>query len=247
MKLVKLLVIASLSSLSFQGFADVDSKIVERIGRFEIDWTAGKVQYYGTALIKSDNQENWRPTEQQAWSDGLKYIEQKFPELMKDTFKDQRAAGLNVLSSTSSVSTIYFGDRRIKVVLETPLNAIVSSLAKSDGDVQADLVKNLPKAGSGSLEVVVKGTMRPSSILDIVDESGQTLMSSQVMKSGLAVTGAVNRWQRVDASGAKSEASKGARLEADVVAPRTLRVKSVDWKPEYAAYFAAGRSKIMVQ
>jgi hypothetical protein len=132
--------------------------------------------------------------------------------------------------STTSVSTTYFGDQRIKVILESPISNVLPQLLG-----QASMT---PATGEPvSFILKASGTVRPSAALRIVDEKGRDIANIPVP-----------RWFK----GKTSPGDVGLAADAPVISGTmtgqgVLSVASSDWRNGYAAAMASGKAAVLVQ
>ncbi len=105
--------------------------IVEKTGRFEINWSTGKVRFYGTSLMDPNQSNSWRSAEQSAWSDGITYLQKNMPQTLASGQNASFSAAKisNPMAVTSSITTTYFGDSRVKVSLESSVPELFKQVA----------------------------------------------------------------------------------------------------------------------
>ena len=207
--------------------------LIEREGAYEINWSSGKIRFYGVGKMR-EGEKNLRAAEQRAWADGLKIAEKNIPLIMSSRLGVTPQNGPQQLSrlaqSTTSVSTTYFGDQRIKVILESPIAPVLPQLL---GEAQ------LAPASGEPVGFILRasGVVKPSAALRIVDEKGKDIASIPVP-----------RWFK----GKTTPGEIGLPADAPVVSGTmtgqgVLRVASSDWQNGYAAALANGRAAVVVQ
>lgn len=238
-----------LFSLFFYGLAHeaYAAALVEKSGRFEINWSTSKMRFYGTSILDPKQEDSWRSAEQKAWSDGITYLQQNAPDALskRSGLSSSEAAKLtNAIAATSSVNTTYFGDSRIKVSLE-------SSIA----DLFKEVIASSPKgsvvsspSSETALLVKVSNKATPTAVFAVVDETGVNLVSDRDMAATAVSSSSISRWykSRPEALGSKELPENTPELKATAVRAGVLQVAKADWKPEYAGVLASGRAAIVV-
>jgi hypothetical protein len=208
--------------------------LVEREGAYEINWSSGKIRFYGVAKLK-DGEKNLRGAEQRAWADGLTNAEKNIPLIMSsrlgDAAKPQEHRLTGLARSTTSVSTTYFGDDRIKVILQAPLATVIPQLLAGETDFSSS------KEAPIGFVLNVSGPAQPSAVLQVVDENGQTLAKVPAP-----------RWFK-----GKTRASElGVAADAPVISGALigkgrLKVSSSQWQPGFEAALVSGKAAVVVQ
>jgi hypothetical protein len=238
----------TLGILTLLGFSShsLATNLVEREGRYEINWSTGKVRFYGVGQIAAGD-DSFRAAEQRAWADGLKAAESHIPKVLSNKLGAVDKLSVEKLSklstATVSVSTTYFGDNRVKVLLEAPIQKITPQLVNSSAggnsaasSNQAGVVIKLPKGA------------KPSVFVKVLDEHGREMVSTKEMVAGAHAGAPLARWFKTNADlgnggpTADSPVISGTSPEAGVV-----RIQSSDWKPAYASAFTAGSAAFVVQ
>jgi hypothetical protein len=218
---------------------------VERDGQYEINWSTGKIRFYGVGKFEAA-EGSLRAAEQRAWADGLRAAEQNIPILMSSRLggaeKINGAKLSKLATDTASVSTTYFGDDRVKVMLEAPIQKIapqLTSTTTASGPVGAPGPGVVIKLGKGA---------KPSAFVRIVDENGREMVSTNALVAA-AQTGAPSiKWFKSEAgpvdglSAAEAPVISGTSDERGVV-----RVSSSEWKPIYEAAVTSGAVAFVVK
>lgn len=219
------------------------AQVVEKSGRFEINWSTSTVRFYGTSLLDASKDDSWRIVEQRAWGDGINYVQSNLPAVMATR---TGLAGMtparpaNALSSTNSVNTTYYGDSRIKVTLEGQLPQLFKQILTD--------TSGKPVGGSASpLALRLSQKTTPTAVFAVVDENGSSLLSSADMAATVASSSspALPRWYKgkVDSKAGDTALTE---IKASVVSPGVLKVARADWRPEYAAAIASGQASVVL-
>jgi hypothetical protein len=225
--------IISLIISFFGASAAFAGNLIEREGAYEINWSSGKIRFYGVGKLR-EGEKNLRAAEQRAWADGLKIAEKNIPLIMSSRLgvMPQNAPSqlAKLAQSTTSVSTTYFGDQRIKVILESPISTVLpqllgqASLAPTTGEPVGFILK-------------ASGTVRPSAALRIIDEKGRDMANIPVP-----------RWFKgKTAPGDVGLAADAPVISGTMTGQGVLRVASSDWRNGYAAAMASGKAAVLVQ
>lgn len=224
---------ALISIVTFAASSAWAGSIVEKQGPYEINWSSGKIRFYGVGKYK-EGEQNMRATEQRAWADGLKLAETNIPNLMASRLGLQGRNAPSQLSklaqSTTSVSTTYFGDQRVKVILETPISRVLPQLL---GDANF----TPPSAEPVGVLLKVTGPAKPSASIQVVDEKGREL--SRVPAP---------RWFK--GAAAASETGVAADLpviSCTMISPGVLKLSSADWRGGYDSGLSSGKAAILIQ
>lgn len=237
----------ALSLLAVLGFATqtLAASYVERDGRYEINWSTGKVRFYGVGKI-ADGDQNYRAAEQRAWADGLKAAEAHFPKVFAGRLGAVDKTSIDKLSklsaATVSVSTTYFGDSRVKVLLEAPIQKVTPQLVSATpsgspmmGESKGLIIK-LPKGA------------KPFAFVKVLDEHGREMVSSKELMNQAHLGAPMVKWYRnsID-SGAGAPAADAPAITGTMPEAGVVRVSSADWKPTYAAAMTRGAAAFLVQ
>jgi hypothetical protein len=219
------------------------ANLVERDGRYEVNWSTGKIRFYGVGKVAADDS-NYRSAEQRAWADGLKAAESDLPVVMKGKLGTRDLVSLDKLSklmaATTSVSTTYFGDERVKVLLEAPIEKVSEQLvggspagSANTSNSSESLVFKLPKGA------------KPSVVVKIVDEQGHELLPAGQLAASIQKGGPVPRWFR---TAAEPSASKPiTEVTATSLERGVVKVAAGQWKPTYAAAIINGSAAFVVE
>ena len=221
---------------------------VERDGRYEINWSTGKVRFYGVAKPEAD-EGDFRSAEQRAWANGLKAAEKNIPALLSGRLGKVSKTSPDKLSklaaSTTSVSTTYFGDQRVKVLLESPVHKITSQLTQPSANGAA-----LATAPGSESYVVVRlpKSAKPVAFVQILDDAGREMLSAGDVAKATNDGAGLSRWYRREiAADAFDKSIQPPEINAEYSAPGVLKVAASAWRPEYAAAITAGRGIFVVE
>jgi hypothetical protein len=241
-KMRKLIVVAVVLGLSqFWSNGTNAANLLERDGAYEVNWSTGKVRFYGVGQW-AKNEDSMRAAEQRAWADGLQLAERNLPIILSNRLGHGHKITNEKLSklaqATVSVSTTYFGDHRVKVILEVPLEKILPQLV-------AAIDQNISNIKSSALVIQLPQGSKPSAIVRIVDESGRELANS----AALAGAGApVVRWYKTDAPSIRSASGEDFPVISGVSKERgVIQISSAAWKPGFQSALASGAAAIVVR
>jgi hypothetical protein len=230
----------------FSATASVSAPLIERDGRYELNWTTGKVRFYGVGHATQDD-ENYRNAEQAAWADGLKAAEKHMPIILANRVGPVERLQVEKLSklaqSTISISTTYFGDQRVKVLLEAPMQKMTSQLVASreqPGPLTSDaqsLIINLPKGA------------QPAVFVRVIDEHGRDMLTPAEIIAAAHAGAPLARWYSHEAQVAEKHSQDQEPAVISAVMPKrgVIRVQSSDWKPAFAKAVAQGKATFIVQ
>lgn len=207
--------------------------LLDRQGPYEINWSSGKIRFYGVGKY-NEGEQNMRAAEQRAWADGLKLAETNIPNLMSSRLGLQGKNSPGKLSklaqATTSVSTTYFGDQRVKVILETPIAKVLPQLL---GDA------NFNPSAADPVGVVLKvtGPAQPAAAIQVVDEKGRELSKIPAP-----------RWYKgTVAAGEAGIASDLPVISGVMTAPGVVKLSSADWRGGYDSALTSGKAVILIQ
>ncbi len=224
------------------GFA---APFIERDGRYEFNWTTGKVRFYGVSAASQDD-ENFRSAEQSAWADGLKSAERHLPVILANRLGKVEQVKVDRISklaqSTISVSTTYFGDKRVKVLLEASLQKMTPQLVSVGNDGVSSVNDLTPVTIK-----LPKGAM-PSAFVHIIDEHGRDMLRPSEIVAAAHAGAPLAKWYRHEASGTESAlAVEQTVINAETSERGVIRVKSAEWKPAFASAVSHGKASFIVQ
>lgn len=225
--------ISSLLAIIFFTTSAAAANLIEREGAYEINWSSGKIRFYGVGRLK-DGEKNLRGAEQRAWADGIKLAEKNIPVVMSTRLGVPPKNGVSQLSklaqTTTSVSTTYFGDQRIKVILESPISPVLPQLL-GESDLTA------PGGEPEGFILKVNGAMKPSAALRIIDEKGRDLAKVPVP-----------RWVKGQVTpGDLGLPAESSVIRGTMVGQGVLKVSSAEWRSGYTAGLINGRAAVLVQ
>ena len=235
MRLAKIFV-----SVGLFGFASISfcEDIVEKAGRFEVNWTQGKIRFYGTAIAKHEDGPSWRVAEQTAWAEGLKYFETNFNKLFASRIGQGRMKVQDkpsLLKSTSSLNTTYYGDDRVKVALEASISEVLRANLISEAGTPLD------KPNAKNLIIALEGPMAPVAIVNIVDENGSKLVSENDIVASIAKGGQIPKYFKNNDNNNETLSQNNTFIEGRLVSPSTVQIARKNWSPDYAGLIANGR------
>ena len=207
--------------------------LLERQGPYEINWSSGKIRFYGVGKYK-EGEQNMRAAEQRAWADGLKLAETNIPNLMSSRLglsgKNAPAQLSKLAQATTSVSTTYFGDQRVKVILETPIAKVLPQLL---GDANF----TPPSADPVGVVLKVTGSAKPAAAVQVVDETGRELSKIPAP-----------RWYKgTVAAGEAGIAADLPVISGIMTAPGVVKLSSADWRGGYDSALSNGKAVILIQ
>jgi len=238
-KLITVAVVLGLSQ--FWSNASNAANFLERDGAYEINWSTGKVRFYGVAQ-SAKSEDSMRAAEQRAWADGLQLAERNLPSVLSNRLGHGHKIASEKLSklaqATVSVSTTYFGDSRVKVILEAPLEKILPQLV-----VASD--QNISNIKSAGVVIQLPQGAKPSAIVRIVDENGRELANS----AALAGAGApVVKWYKTAAPTTRAASGEDLPLISGVSKERgVIQIASSTWNSGFQAALASGTAAIVVR
>jgi len=209
------------------------ANLVERVGAYEINWTSGKIRFYGVGKL-ADGEQNLRAAEQRAWADGLKLAEKNIPVLLNGRMGSSQKEAAEKVSKlaqlTTSVSTTYFGDHRVKVLLEAPISKVVPQII-------GDSHFSQPSAEPVGFVLRVPSGAKPSAVLQIVDEKGHELLRAPSP-----------RWFKGTAPQNESGlAADSPILSATMLSQGIMKVAASDWQAGFGSAIVGGRAAVVVQ
>lgn len=228
--LIRITALLGLMFVSPPAFA---GQLVEKDGPFEINWSSGKVRFYGVGKLH-EGEDSMRGAEQRAWADALQRAEKYLAKLMAPRLGLAPVNASNQLAKlapvTTSVSTTYFGDKRIKVVLETPLLSILPQLL---GDTSV----TVPSGDPVGFIVKISGDTKPTAALKVIDEGGREISKIPSPK-----------WFKGETSAAQMGLSADSPVvQGTMVKPGVLKVEAADWRSGYEAAVANGKAAIILR
>jgi len=238
---------AVLSMLILFGLAlpSTAANLIERDGRYEVNWTTGKVRFYGVGKI-AEGDENLRAAEQRAWGDGLRAAEMHLPKVMSGRLGVVDRTSADKLSklaaATVSGSTTYFGDNRVKVLLEAPLQKVTPQLTSSASTAASN------EATAESLVIKLPKGTKPAAFVRVVDENGKELVNGNHMANTVNNGGAMTKWFKSKIDGDAGLATNNSAVISGNSNERgVIRVNGSEWKPTYAAAVISGSAAFVVE
>ena len=216
---------------------------LERDGQYEINWTSGKIRFYGVGKMEA-SEDSLRPAEQRAWADGLRLAEHNIPILMSSRLggaKSNNAQRISKLSTdTTSVTTTYFGDTRVKVILEASIQKIAPQL------IAPVPASSAVTATGGGLVIKLPKGVKPAAFVSILDEHGREMVSANLSIAAAQTGASMVKWFKTEAGSAEG-LSQAPVILGTSTERGVIRIKSIDWKPDYAQQVAHGNAAFVIQ
>jgi hypothetical protein len=216
--------------------------ILETDGRMEINWSQLRLRFYGEAQISvtSSDDEALRNAERKAWQDGISFVSgavrEIFPRFNRDLEpdpaqleQDAQAAAKAAVTSMTSVSTTYFADGSVRVLLDTPLGRTLVSPKQRFRQKVAVAPGSMHFTG---VVIRLDRPVAPRARYRIVDEQDQTVFEASDMAEDAFRKGLMGRWYRKPGP-AEIQDSVGrnpAALDVHVVADDVWRVSRAAWE-----------------
>lgn len=223
----------------------ISAPFVEREGAYEINWTNSKVRFYGVSKY-NETDANYRAVGQRAWAKGLKLAEHNIPILLSDKLgavKGVEQAKLSQLAEmTLSVTSTYFGDDRVKVLLETPIQKMTPQLVHT-----AQTPVNITGGESSEIVIQLPKGAKPAAYTRIMDEHGRELVNAAELASAAHQGSAMVKWYKSEQDNAAANGATSIVIQGQSSERGTVRVQSADWKPNYAAAMLSGKAVFVVK
>jgi hypothetical protein len=218
------------------------SQLIEHTGRFDINWSSSKVRFYGSSTHEAA-EESMRPAEQRAWSEGLTFASQNLRQIFYSNNSDKNFSNLTPMSQcTTSVSTTYFGDKKIKVLLETPMSKLISD--QNTNAVQ----KGSHQEPTKSLVIKLPKGSKPTLMVRIVDESGLELLSETQLKGAIDSGVDMPKWYKSKLSASDNSLLHDApQINGIQVGSNTIKVQADDWRKSFQEAFLDGSAGFLIQ
>lgn len=221
-------------------------QFIERESRYEINWSTGKVRFYGVGKL-DEGEHSLRAAEQRAWADGLKSAEKNIPILLSSRLGSVEQNSPEKLSklatATISVATTYFADSRVKVQLEAPIQKITPQLVNT----QAQPGSSSAVASAGLVIRLPKGS-KPTAFSRVVDENGREMVSAKTVAASVQAGAPLVRWFKNDvASGDPAAKADSPVITGTSDSRGVIKVASSEWKPAYEAAFVSGAATVVVK
>lgn len=191
------------------------SPIVETTDRLEINWAAHRIRFYGQGDVRTiDGSEGYKGAEKRAWQDGLAFVNGAVKDLYQRTHLgsdvDAKALGdlageaaHGVVTSTSSVKTVYASDGGVRVYLE---NSLAKALAPKGLRFRQKEINQGTMSQHTGLVLQFDKPMKPRVTYQVVDESGNILFGPQDMAEEAFRKNLMGRWYRKPSSTELAEA-----------------------------------------
>lgn len=186
--------------------------VTEKVERFELDWTAQRVRYYGEAKVSAeDGAGAYDVAAKRARAEGGVYARNAAASA-----GGALGDGAKIAAASSSTGTTYYGDGSVRVYLEAPL---------ADAFAKADAVSADAKANHTGIVLQLSGNTTPTGTYVLVDESGRELYAAGHLGG---------RWLKRPSGSelAPYVGDRAATVAAQVLAPGRLRIARADWDKE---------------
>ena len=160
-------------------------QVIEKGERAEVNWSSLEVRYYGEAAPAEEEKDSFKSTERRAWQDGIAAIDETLKLLSTGRIgmhvSAPRGAATLGGSRTTSRSTTYFGDGKVRVYLQTPLQQVVNSALGEVSFRQADAAA-IQKADAYT-GVIIQLTQKvsPMAVYKLTDVAGEKLFGLEDM------------------------------------------------------------------
>ena len=231
--------------MSVSGLAHGE-QFIEREGRYEINWSTGKVRFYGVGKL-NEAEDSMRSAEQRAWADGLKSAEKNIPILLSTRLgavEQSNPEKLSKLASaTISIATTYFADSRVKVQLEAPIQKITPQL-----------VNNLPGSNnsnamnSGALVIKLPRGVKPAAFSRVIDEHGREMVSAKAVAAAVQSGAPLVRWYKNEVGAGDPSALPDSPIISGTSDNRgVIKIASSEWRPSYEAALLNGTAAVVVK
>ena len=185
--------------LASSSYADA---ITEKGERAEVNWSALEVRYFGEAAPGDDDKDSFKGTERRAWQDGISAIEETLTLLSDGRIgmhvSAPKGAATSGGSGATSRSTTYFGDGKVRVYLQSPLQKIVvAALGEVAFREKSELAALKPATASYSGVVIqLEQKLAPLAVYKLTDPSGQKLFGIEDMTEEGFRSSLMGRWVR---------------------------------------------------
>ncbi len=228
--------------------SSIAAPFIEREGRYELNWTTGKVRFYGVGQA-GQSDENYRTAEQSAWADGLKSAEKLIPSIMANRIGPVERLQVEKLSklaqSTISISTTYFGDQRVKVLLEAPIQKMTPQLVPGGESSPSELTS---ASETRALTISLPKGAQPVAFVRVVDEHGRDMVQPRDIIAAVHAGAPMARWYRHEALASDGSRDGDSEILSAVMPQRgVIRVQSSDWKPAFARSLVHGKTSFIIQ
>lgn len=196
--------------------------VIEKNDRFEIDYSAQRVRYYGEAVVQqADGDAAMKAAERRARLEGLEYFASSSAKVLP--FKAE-----GVKDNTTSFVTNYYGDGSVRVYLETSLTSVapkdISFAQKGLADASA-----VPTSG---IVFAVDKKAKPAAVYQVVDESGAVLFEARDMAEAAFRERLMGKW--LERPGEKDlAAAVGAhptRIALKAISPGKFQAARSEWE-----------------
>ena len=220
MNIVKVLIFLILSS----GVADA-APLVEKYGRFEINWSTHRLRFFGYG-----DEGDFSKSEKAAWKDGLKYLVRELPQVLSKLSPGSQSidfkAGERVASATYRVKTVYYSNGSARVLME-------SQLSRAFSPKLADFIINEPSTeASRNSKIVIRldRPIRPSPLFKVI-VNGETVYSYKSVAASSFRRGLVGSFFVWDKSQApKSIVGRNPIVIFGKVSSEGIIVSEGDWR-----------------
>ena len=183
----------------------VASPVVETIDRLEINWATQKIRFYGQGSVRAiEGSEGYKGAEKRAWQEGLTYAAGAVKDLYVKAHKgadsdtsrieeQAKEAAHGVVTSTSSVKTIYANDGEVRVYLE---NTVTRALAPKGLRFRQKEANQGTMSERTGLVLQLDKQMKPRVTYQVVDENSDVLFGPQDLAEEAFRKTLMGRWYR---------------------------------------------------
>lgn len=216
------------------------SPIVESSDRLEINWAAQRIRFYGQGIVRTiDGSDGYKGAEKRAWQDGLAYVSGAIKDLYQKTHQGTEVdnkllvdlageAAHGVVTSTSSVKTVYSSDGGVRVYLE---NSLAKALAPKGLRFRQKEINQGTMSQHTGLVLQFDKPLKPRVIYHVADEAGNVLFGPQDMAEEAFRKNLMGRWYRrpTPAELAEAVGKNPITVRATVAPNGQIIVSKEDW------------------
>lgn len=197
--------LALVGVLAFGATEIIAAPVIETTDRLEINWSTLRIRFYGEAKMGMDlTGEGYQGLEKRAWRDGVTYAGDAVRNLniaanagasgSQDKISDDaKQAAKAFTQSIYSVSTTYYGDGTVRVLLESTLPKALGPAGIRFRQREASDPAMTQYTG---LLLKLDRSMRPKAVFQVVDESGAVVHDVHDMAQEAFGRNLMARWFR---------------------------------------------------
>lgn len=216
------------------------SPVVESIDRLEVNWAAHRIRFFGQGSLRSiDGSDGLKGAEKRAWQDGLSYAAGAVKDLYVKNHQvaegdserleaQAKEAAQGVVTSTSSVKTVYASDGEVRVYLENSLSKALTPKGLRFRQKEANQGSMSERTG---LVLQLDKATKPRVTYQVVDETGAVLFGPQDMAEEAFRKNLMGRWYlRPTSSELQDSVGRNPiALPATVISEGQMRVSREAW------------------